>query len=211
MTSEFLDFIDIISNVYSHHPMTSFIFRALIPYLSVGIFWCGFHSAWWALIAYHAAILLCRDRSYKLQFRLSRFGVLTSLITLPSGALTYYFLDSITQIPIEEWLLRYDLEGWTLWLMVPYFGLLHPIIEQIHWAPLRRKSPVFHLLFAGYHLLVLFTLFHIGWLITAFIALVAISYVWFILQEKTQSLGANTLLHIHADFGLMLAVVLLVG
>jgi len=211
MTSEFLDFIGVMGYVYLLDVMASFIFRALIPYLSVGIIWCGLHSAWWALIAYHVAILLSRDRSYKLQFQLSRFGVLASLITLPSGVLAYYFLDSITKIPMQEWLVSYGLEGWKLWLMVPYFGLIHPVIEQIHWAPLRRVSPISHLLFAGYHLLVLFTLFHIGWLIMAFIALAVISYVWFILQEKTQSLGANTLLHIYADFGLILAVVLLVG
>ena len=32
--------------------------RLLAPYLAVGVFWYGFSSAWLAILAYHAQILL---------------------------------------------------------------------------------------------------------------------------------------------------------
>ena len=34
------------------------LLKLLVPYIAVGVFWCGLSSAWGAILAYHALILI---------------------------------------------------------------------------------------------------------------------------------------------------------
>ena len=187
------------------------IIRALIPYLTVGLFWCYLDSAWLALVSYHVTILVFRDRTIKLNFKINRLGVQLALITVPSGILTYFLLDYFTKTKIDDWLISYGLEGTSFLLMIPYFGLIHPLIEQIHWSPLRKKTWISHLLFAGYHLLVLSSLLSTVWLIAAFFLLATVSLTWSILEEKTEGMTSGVLSHTFADFGIILATWFLIS
>ncbi len=59
--------------------------------------------------------------------------------------------------------------------MVAYFGLVHPLLEQAHWTPLREATPIAHVAFAGYHMLVLASLLTVPWLAVCFVILTAAS------------------------------------
>ncbi|UTW45259.1 hypothetical protein KFE80_13005 [bacterium SCSIO 12696] len=119
-------------------------------------------------------------------------------------------LPYITEVTVSSWLANYDLTGWALILMVPYFGLVHPLLEQIHWAPLRRSTPLAHGMFSGYHLLVLYTLLPINWLLAAFIVLVLASIFWKRIAAHQNGLAIPYCSHALADLGIVGTACLLV-
>lgn len=92
--------------------------------------------------------------------------------------------------------------------MIPYFGIIHPVLEQVHWTLLREQSRAAHFFFAGYHMLVIFSLVTLPWMIFCFIALTAASFAWQWLTRKSGSLLPSTLSHILADLGMILAAYL---
>ena len=59
----------------------------------------------------------------------------------------------------------------------PYFGLVHPVLERVHWSPLRERTPFAHPIFAGYHLLVLSSLLSVSWLLISFALLTTASFL----------------------------------
>jgi membrane protease YdiL (CAAX protease family) len=89
--------------------------------------------------------------------------------------------------------------------MVPYFGLIHPVLEQIHWAPLRQSTPASHVFFAGYHVVVLYSLLTIPWLVLCFVVLATASLLWRGMTKRCGVLAAPLLSHILADLGIIIA------
>ena len=89
--------------------------------------------------------------------------------------------------------------------MIPYFGVIHPYIEQVHWAELREKTFLAHFMFAGYHMLVLYSLLTLPWLILCFVTLAAASYIWQYMTKQAGSLALPVLSHILADLGVVIA------
>jgi hypothetical protein len=89
--------------------------------------------------------------------------------------------------------------------MIPYFGLVHPILEQIHWQPLRETSVWSHPIFAGYHMIVLSSLLSLPWLIVCFCVLVGASISWKLMCHRTGGLTVAVVSHILADFGVVVA------
>ena len=87
--------------------------------------------------------------------------------------------------------------------MIPYYGIIHPILEQIHWAPLREKTPLAHLAFAGYHVLVVYSLLTPPWLVLCFGVLAAASFVWQRMTTRTTSLAGPIVSHVLADLGVV--------
>ena len=162
------------------------LLKMLAPYFSVLLFWNLFSNGWLAILGYHLA-----------------------LPTLVAGPLVYWLLPHITHTPLPVWLADHHLSRLSLFLLVPYFGLLHPYLEQNHWAPLRQATPLAHLMFAGYHMLVLYSLLTLPWLIFCFFGLATASFFWHQLTEKTGSLTLATLSHILADFGIILTALLI--
>ena len=108
---------------------------------------------------------------------------------------------------LNDWLAEFGLSRTSFALLIPYFGILHPPIEQAHWLELRKHTSA-HFLFAGYHVLVLCTLLSPIWLIICFGILTGVSFLWHGLCQKKLSLIA-TLSHIFADAGIILSVLLL--
>ena len=88
-------------------------------------------------------------------------------------------------------------------LMIPYFGIIHPVLEQLHWETLREQTPISHFFFAGYHMLVLGSLVTIPWLIFCFAALAMA-----LLPRRAERLLPATLSHIFADLGIIIAAVI---
>jgi hypothetical protein len=186
-------------------PHMKLILKLLAPYLGVGIFWCIFSNGWLAILAYHAQVLFWSRHSFS-EFRgpNKKRLLLTAIPTAIAGPLLYFVLPHIAHTDLAAWLAHYKLTGFSLFLMIPYFGIIHPVIEQMHWVQLREQSPVSHLLFAGYHMMVLASLLKTPWLIASFIALAVTSIAWQHITRKAQCLSVAALSHILADFGVIL-------
>lgn len=174
------------------------------PYIAVGIFWMVFHSAWFALLAYHAQILwwsrgrlagLVRPR----RTWLAPFVVASAL----AGPAVYVVLPYVPHADLAAWLGRYGLTGGSLVAMVFYFGLVHPLLEQTHWAPLRERTPLAHVAFAGYHVLVLHSLLTLPWLAAVFAVLAGVSWLWQRMTDEAGSLVPAVASHLLADLGIV--------
>ena len=180
------------------------ILKLLVPYFSVGICWCILKNGWLAILAYHAQVLLWNRGSWKRLRRPSDTRMLlTALPTIIAGPLIWFLLPHITHTDLGEWLAEYKLTGLSLLLMLPYFGIIHPALEQLHWEPLREQSPIAHFFFAGYHMLVLTSLITVPWLIFCFATLTAASFIWQWLTKQSRSLLPAALSHILADLGII--------
>lgn len=182
------------------------LLKYFAPWIAVGIFLCMFKNGWLAIIAYHLQILLWNYKEFpKLCMPKKKRWVIATLPSLIAGPLVYFLLPYITHTNINGWLNEYKLAGNSFLLMIPYFGIIHPILEQMHWAPLRNKSFVAHIFFAGYHVLVLKSLLNTPWLISCFIALLAVSFIWKYLTNQSHSLLPAICSHIFADLGIIIA------
>ena len=180
--------------------------RLLAPYCAVGVFWCVLGNAWLAILAYHAQILFWGLRSFSDVRRPSRKRIMfLALPTLVAGPLVYFLLPYMTHADLSSWLVDHRLSRLSLVAMIPYFGLLHPLLEQIHWGPLRESTPVAHPMFAGYHILVLYSLLTVPWLIVCFVVLTTASFIWQQMETQGNSLVLPVASHVLADLGVIVA------
>jgi hypothetical protein len=181
------------------------LLKLLAPYVAVGIFWCIFSNAWLAILAYHVQILIwSRHEVFKMRRPSSNRIMLMALPAVVAGPLLYFLLPYITRVDISVWLKDYHLSSISLGVMVFYFGIIHPCLEQIHWAQLREKTCIAHFMFAGYHMLVLSSLLTLPWLVLCFCVLATASYIWMHMARQANSLVLPTLSHILADLGIVL-------
>ncbi len=200
--------------------------RLLAPYFAVGIFWVGFSNAWLAIIAYHVQIVLWhrfgrrmyarkqegQQECYHARTATSR-GLIAQyamVVCVMAGPLVYFLLPRIALVDLAQWLDHHRMSGLAFYLMIPYFGIVHPIVEQLHWHRLRTETAWAHIAFAGYHVVVLSSLLPIIWLVLCFLALIAISWLWRRTGCSVHSRWLCTYSHMAADTGLVLAVFWLV-
>ncbi len=178
----------------------------IAPYAAVGICWCVLSNAWLTIIAYHALIFGWSWRSIPgVWTRASRRGIWIGAPAVLAGPILYLLLPHVTRVDLSVWLRAHRLTGSALVAMVPYYGLVHPVLEQVHWAPLRRRTPAAHVLFAGYHLLVLASLLPAGWVAACIATLVVSSMVWDWQVQHCGSLIPAIVSHMLADLGVVLA------
>lgn len=188
-----------------------YLLKLAAPYLAVGIFWCFFHNAWLTILAYHIQILLWSRKEIPGVFRgwsLNRF-ILMGLPCVLGGPLVYFLMPYISAAPVADWLAEFHLTGIGLLVMVPYFGLVHPMLEQAHWGELRDHGWHVHEAFAGYHAIVLYKLLTPPGLALCLIILTAASFTWKKLQDHGGGLLIPFLGHIFADLGIVVAACLL--
>jgi hypothetical protein len=182
----------------------------LAPYAAVLVFWVGFHNGWLAILAYHAQILVwLLLRPPRPIGKYMGGGIALVAASALAGPVLYFLLPVILRTDLAAWLGAHGLSGWLLLLMVPYFGVLHPRLEQLYWAPLRDRTPLAHLVFAGYHVIVLYSLLPPPWLAVCFTVLVVASVMWQQLGRRTGGLGAAMASHALADSGVVIAAVIL--
>jgi hypothetical protein len=181
----------------------------LAPYIAVLVFWLGFQSAWGAILAYHVQILFGARRHLPSLWRgWDSLGFwVAALPAAAAGPLAYLLLPRMTAgTELSAWLSDHGLAGVSLLVMIPYFGLVHPLLEQIHWSRLRPRGWIAHAAFAGYHALVLASLFTRFWLALSLLVLVLVSVLWARLQARQKGgLLIPALGHVFADLGLVLA------
>jgi hypothetical protein len=179
--------------------------QLLAPYLAVGLFCCVWPNAWLAILAYHAQIVFWSWDSWS-PWRKPMYthALLLALPAVLAGPILYLLLPHITQEPLSIWLNSHHLSRMSLLALIPYFGLLHPVLEQRYWARLREQTPLSHPMFAGYHLVVLVTLLKPPWLVVCFVGLTAVSVIWQHWAKRTHSLAAPIASHILADLGIVI-------
>lgn len=179
--------------------------KLLAPYCAVGLFLCVFSNAWLAILAYHAQILFWGVRSADPWKPLKYTHLL--LLALPAalaGPLLLVLLPYITHTELSVWLADHHLSRVSLAMLIPYFGLLHPCLEQWHWAPLRKHGLMAHVMFAGYHVVVLYTLLTPPWLMVCFVLLVTVSVLWQWAASRTRSLAIPLVSHMLADLSVVI-------
>lgn len=200
------------------------LFAGLVPYMAVlvGMYWL--HSAWAAILLYHAGILVFlfafkRKEIWKTVWSGMKTPLLIpAVFTCAMAAPVVYFLWpwlSVSDSILSEWMIKFGLTGLSWLVLIPYFSLIHPILEEIHWrgiAPEPFKWLAWQdLLFAGYHVLVLYQLLYWPWLFMVFGVLTASSIFWRWASNKFSGYGLTILTHAAADAGVIVGVLFLLA
>ncbi|MDF7825857.1 hypothetical protein P4B35_17640 [Pontiellaceae bacterium B12227] len=195
------------------------LWAALIPYFAVLLGMKTFHNAWVTILLYHAGILLFLFWRKPSDGWKTVWGGLRTPLLIPGAVVcamaapVIYFMWPFFQSSeniLPEWLAKYGLTGWSWFLLIPYFSIIHPVLEEIHWrgiAPDRVKGLCWQdLLFAGYHVLVLHELLFWPWLFLVFGVLAGSSFFWRWAADKFGGYGLPVLTHAAADAGVVVGV-----
>lgn len=182
--------------------------KLLAPIVVVGGTWTLVGNAWVAILAYHALIVVVAPPR-----RVPRgwsAGVFTAMAvpTALAGPVAYALLPHMVRSAVGVWLSSHGLSGAALAAMVPYFGVVHPVLEQSYWAPLRHAGARAHIAFAAYHAAVLWALLDPVWLAAVLLVLFAASVAWRRVAECTGGVLVPVCTHVLADLGIVLAAVL---
>lgn len=181
----------------------------LAPFAAVLVFLVLARSAWATLAVYHAQILLWSRGEIPRVFRGpdARLALAACLPSLLAGPVTWALLPSITLTPVREWLAAYGLQGASLMAFAPYYGLVHPVLEQAHWSRLRAGSAgwLAHAAFASYHVIVLATLMKTPWVAACAAVLVCASVSWAWIERRSGGLLVPYAAQAVADSGMILA------
>jgi hypothetical protein len=180
------------------------------PYLAIAAFLIVFHDAWLAILAYHAQIVWWSRGPLLRSLRSKRTPL--AWFVVPSalaGPAAYLLLQRLPGIHLASWLAVNQLTGWALFLMVPYYAIVNPVLEEVFWTPLRESTPIAHVAFAGYHVLLLAALLPPLWLALVFVVLSGTSWVWQRLSREAGSLLPAIASHAAADLGIIVVALLL--
>jgi len=183
------------------------------PYIAVMIGWSVCRDAWLTILLYHLQILLWSRGNLRKLFRgwSWRSFLLLGLPCALAGPLVYFLMPHITSMPLSDWLAAYGLTSTPLLLMVPYFGILHPLLEQAHWGPIREGCPCAHAYFTGYHALVLYHLLSPLWLGLCLAILASASVLWAYQAKKNGGAAVPVAGHVLADLGIVIAAWIIVS
>ena len=195
------------------------LLAAFVPYVAVLVGMYVFNSAWLAILLYHLGVgaFLFYRKPKNLWQRMwagtKSPGLIPGLIGCAMAAPVVYFMwpqFAVSEFILPEWMARYGLTGWAWLLLMPYFSLVHPILEEVHWRGISPNSATGvcwqDLLFAGYHVLVLFQLIHWPWLFLVFGALAGSSVLWRWATVRSGGYGLSILTHAAADAAVIVGV-----
>ncbi len=191
--------------------------HASAPYIAVivGMYWLG--NAWISLLIYHLQIviysLLHGSGERKALLKGINIKVMAGfLLPLVLFGLLLYML--LGQIPggkqnIGAYLQQYNLTGLWFALFIPYFCIVHPVLEELHWMRFRLSTKyhfIMYILFSGYHALVLYGILG-GWLIMlALFVMILVALIWDLLHKKLGGGIVPLASHIGGDIAIIAAV-----
>lgn len=190
------------------------IFHVLSPYIAILLGLYYLKNAWLSLLLYHFQITIYtifrKPDIRKLLFwgfSIKHFLIFV-LPLLLFGLLLYILFPYIlsNNILLKEWLYAHGLNNKNSLILIPYFCLIHPLLEEIHWGKFRESKKhawIMCIFFAGYHMLVLANLLTPIWLIISFLILVAAAYAWAVLYKRLNGGVIPFLSHIFADVGII--------
>lgn len=191
-----------------------YLIHASAPYWAVGIGLYCLQNAWVTLLLYHGQIVLYIwlakvDVKRNLLAGFSVKALATTVLPLSFfGPFLYAMFPHILSggVSLQAWLQAYGLNHRQFLLLIPYFGIIHPILEELHWGRFRgdeHRRWIMCLFFAGYHVLVLARLLSPVWLIISFLVLAGAACLWMILHRRLQGGMIPFLSHWVADMGII--------
>lgn len=190
----------------------------ILPYLAV---WAGlfvFENAWATLLGFHAAILLALfflkpSPPLNILFKPvnGKHALFTVLLCAASGFVLYLLRD-VFQVAddLGEQLAELGLSGDVWFGFIAYFALVNPFLEEYFWrGALGIESKNFYsgdLVYAGYHVMVVWNKTHPFSMIFMFAVLTFIGWLWRQVYRRDGSLLAPILGHMAADLSILIAV-----
>jgi membrane protease YdiL (CAAX protease family) len=195
------------------------LISAWIPYVAVLIGIYVFRSAWLAILLYHAGVavflFIRKPAGFWIRMRtgFKTPWLIPGLIVCALAMPAVYFLwpwFAISENILPQWMAYYGLSGWAWLLLIPYFSIVHPILEEALWREIAPDRFTWicrqDLLFAGYHVLVLLQLMKSPWLVLVFIVLAGSSIFWRWSAQHFGGYGLSILTHAMADAAVVTAV-----
>lgn len=191
---------------------------AILPYLAV---WAGlflFKSAWLTLLGFHISIALALvylrpSLPLNVFFKPSeRKHVLAGILLGAASGLGLYLFRDVFAVSddLGAQLAEIGLNRSTWFAFIAYFGLANPFLEEYFWrGALASETKGFYLgdlVYAGYHILVVWNKTHPLSMIFMLFVLTFAGWSWRQLFRKDGSLLAPVLSHMFADLSILVAV-----
>lgn len=196
----------------------AYIAGLLMPYVTVALGLYVFYSAWFAILAYHAGIILIlwlARFSNPTPFRVSislwkifLFGILG----LSAGLALFYLWPYVFVSPgLTQTLEQWRLTRGTWPFFIGYSALVNPWLEELYWrgwlgSDTRILTPN-DAFFAGFHLVILAPFVSLAWLAVVFIILTITAWLWRQVTRRANSLLPAALCHLVADVSILIAIV----
>jgi hypothetical protein len=174
----------------------------------VGLGWVAFGSAWAAIGCYHLGILALAGKDLGPRLRsLVRGGAprrtIATVLLLPPAALIFLrWLPQLLRPGLDPgaWLESYGLSGSGLLILALIYGCLHPFLEEVHYQPLRARTPLLaHLSYAGYHGIVLYACFREWAVAGTVVSLAGVSFLFGTFERGEAGPRLSLLVHLVAD------------
>ena len=194
------------------------VLAPIVPYLTIGPALLVFHSAWLAILSYHAgmiAVISLSGKGFAVRQVLRGKGYVVPTISALAGfgaGLIVLLLWPIVSAAgdVNSYLrsIGLDERAWPAFLS--YFVLVNPSIEEYYWrgclASDTRGATLNDMLFSGYHLIVLAGQTSLVWLTIAFVGLTAVAWFWRQMNRVNGGLVASIASHITADLACILTI-----
>ena len=191
-----------------------------LAYLAVGVGLFVFHSAWGALLGFHAAIIIslwvARPRipfAMLVKSTDIKWVLLSVLLCGSSGVALYFLWDLFGfagDLPAQVEALGLTPATWIPF--IAYFALVNPFVEEYFWRGyLGNETKSLHvsdLAYSGFHGLVLLGKVPTGSIIFALSVLALAGWFWRQVAREEHGLLAPVLGHMAADLTILLAVYL---
>ena len=190
----------------------------LLAYLAVGLGLFVFHSAWGALLGFHAAILgslLIAKPGIPISILIKSTNVkwifLSVLLTGTSGIALFLLWDWFQvadDLPMQLARLGFTSSSWVPF--ITYFAAVNPFLEEYFWRGyLGDPAETLYssdLLYAGFHSLILIGRVPPGSILFALVMLTLAGWFWRQISREDRGLLAPVLGHMAADLTIILAV-----
>ncbi|WFB35130.1 CPBP family intramembrane metalloprotease [Kiritimatiellota bacterium B12222] len=185
----------------------------LLPTVTVWLGMFVLDEALVSVVLYHVGIIACMFwQNFELKQVLRGFDARLCLGVGGLCLLTWPLITVLWPIMVQpgvdlsallvDWRIRGSFVG----VFVVYSITLHPILEESFWRGMMPDHWKSDILFAGFHLLVLYPLVHAIWLPVVFGVLTVASGIWRWITRRQQGLLVPILTHALADLGVVLAV-----
>jgi len=189
-----------------------------LAYLAVGIGLFVFHSAWGALLGFHAAIIVSLfiakpNIPIKILLQNNKHNwVLFSVFLCGSSGVVLYFLWGVfgfaNDLAEQVRALGLNTSNWIVF--IAYFSLINPFIEEYFWRSwLGSKTKNLHIsdfVYAGFHGLALINKVQTESILFVLCMLVLAGWFWRQVYREANGLLVPVLGHMAADFTILFAV-----
>jgi len=191
-------------------------FAVISAYLAIGVGLLACHSAWGALLGFHAVLLVSLliakpDIPSKILFTSTnkKWIFLNILLCGSSGVTLYLLWDYFrfaNDFPQQVEALGLNASNWPIF--IAYFVLINPVIEEYFWRGYlgseSKSLHTFDFLFAGYHTLIVINAAPVLSIAYALLILILAGWFWRQIVREDGGLLAPIFGHMVADFTILM-------